>query len=98
MPGSPDSRITIEAILGFMERQRTMKYEIIVEKMENKTFTAHCPAVPRMQIYADTLDGVLGIMRREFLCYVHDPNAEFEIKVGGSAVPRGGNSWQEAAQ
>lgn len=56
-----------------------MRYEIIVEKKENQTFTAYCPAVPHTQIYGDTIDAVLGLMRQEFLCYVHDPEAEFVV-------------------
>jgi hypothetical protein len=62
-----------------------MKYQVLVEK-QNETYTACCPVVPHLRVTDGSVNSVLAGLRREFLCYVHDPDAELEIMLNNQKL------------
>lgn len=56
-----------------------MKYQIVVEKMENDLYLAYCPVITSLRAIGADIDSVLCILQRDFMCYLHDPEAEMEI-------------------
>lgn len=62
-----------------------MKYQIIVEKISENMFLAYSPVMNNLRACGESLDATLADMRRGFLCYLHDPNAEMDVVVKSRA-------------
>lgn len=56
-----------------------MKYQIIVEKTENDLYFAYCPMIANLRAVGADIDSVLCRLQRNFLCYLHDSEAEMDI-------------------
>lgn len=73
-----------------------MKYKIVVLKKNESLYLAYCPLMPDMRAMGGTMDLALSSLMREFLCYLHDAKAEFEIITAGNSVKRSPHALQSA--
>jgi len=55
-----------------------MKYRILVQKSDNQ-YTASCVGLKRFAGSGDTFSSAMNDLQSKLFCYLHDPQAEFEI-------------------
>jgi len=65
-----------------------MKYKIIVGKSNENFYFAYCQLIPGIQVCGVSAAAALDKLQKELLCFLHDPKAEFEIVVDGTAGSR----------
>ncbi|OGS35760.1 MAG: hypothetical protein A2293_07650 [Elusimicrobia bacterium RIFOXYB2_FULL_49_7] len=70
-----------------------MKYIINIEKVNDSTYRAYCPVIKELQATGTCVNSALARLQQDFICFIHDPDAEMEIKMHeeSSAAPQEGN-------
>lgn len=58
-----------------------MKYQIVVEKINDSMFLAYSPVINNLWACGESLDATLADLRKGFLCFLHDPEAEMDVVV-----------------
>lgn len=58
-----------------------MKYTIIVEKDKTGIFVAYCPNVSNFRACGKSMGSALVKLQQSILCFLHDPQQEFDIVV-----------------
>ncbi|MHB9154304.1 MAG: type II toxin-antitoxin system HicB family antitoxin [Endomicrobiales bacterium] len=58
-----------------------MRYKIIIERKENGNFSAHCADFNTVKAEGGSVNEALLSLQQDLLCYLHDPEAAFEITI-----------------
>ncbi len=56
-----------------------MRYPILIKKISQKKVIAICPLLRELYAVGQDTDEALNLLTRKFMCFVHDPEAQFEI-------------------
>ena len=67
-----------------------MKYQIIIDKIDDHQYCAYCPAIAEFRASAGSADAALSLLQQQFLCFLHDTAAELEI----TEKPKAENRYQ----
>ncbi len=65
-----------------------MKYPVLVHKTNRNTVIAICPLMKGFFAEAEKMDDALKQLRDKFLCFLHDPDIQFEIIPVGSKIEK----------
>lgn len=69
----------IGIFLGIVGGKQPMKYCIKVGKLDDGSYLAYCPLLKNMHASGESMNSALANLHQGFVCFLHDPQAEFEI-------------------
>lgn len=58
-----------------------MKYQVIVEQVDNNTYSAYCPLILSFRSYGNDINSALDKFKQNVLCYLHDYDVVFDITI-----------------